>query len=226
MRQGSILAFLQAKNESKDSENASSQVRATETNELNVNLKSEAKNEVIPFSFAQSLEDAQIVRLNDPRASIVPISSIYIDKLKNITTTLFPVRYSDKFFKECLEPEKSLTVACIAMYDARPVGWIRCIYEPFPSRENEVYQQLYIQVIGILAPFRGLGLAKALLDTAVSQARRTSSEVRNVYAHVWEQNEDALLWYQRQGFGQVMLLPQYYRKLKPAGAWIVRREVT
>jgi ribosomal protein S18 acetylase RimI-like enzyme len=50
--------------------------------------------------------------------------------------------------------------------------------------------------------------------------------VADVYAHVWEENEEARRWYKGRGFweegGRV---EGYYRKLKPSGAVIVRREV-
>jgi len=42
---------------------------------------------------------------------------------------------------------------------------------------------------------------------------------------VWENNEDALDWYSKRGFKRVLLLERYYRRLKPGGAWIVRKEL-
>lgn len=164
-------------------------------------------------------------KLCDPRAAIVKISPLYLDRLKSITATLLPVRYSDKFFTECLEPEKHSALSFVALYDSQPVGWIRCRVEPFPNAENEVYQQIYIQAVGILAPFRGLGLAAGLLEAVKASVPSTHPKVRSVYAHVWESNADALTWYDKQGFRRIMVQQQYYRRLKPSGAWIVRKEL-
>lgn len=224
MKQGSILAFLRPKLDTKELDTIRVKITETKPQPDQDNEKSADATPSNPGT--PRAENVQIKILNDPRALIVSFSASHIERLKIVTTTLFPVKYSDKFFKECLEPEKSFAVAFVATYDAKPVGWIRCRYEPFPNKDNEAYQQLYIQIIGVLAPFRGLGLAKALLDMATDHAKRSSFDVRSVYAHVWERNEDALSWYQRQGFRQIMLQPRYYRKLQPAGAWIVRYEAT
>lgn len=163
--------------------------------------------------------------LLDPRAAIVRAAPSHVDRLKSITTTLLPVRYSDKFFAECLEPEKHSAISFVALYDSQVVGWIRCRIEPFPHAENEVYQQIYVQALGILAPYRGLGLATELLMAVAAEGVSTYPRVRSIYAHVWESNEDALAWYAKLDFRRIMLQPQYYRRLKPSGAWIVRKEL-
>lgn len=50
--------------------------------------------------------------------------------------------------------------------------------------------------------------------------------VEAVYAHVWERNEDALGWYERRGFvREDEIVEGYYRKLRPAGAWVVRKDM-
>lgn len=48
----------------------------------------------------------------------------------------------------------------------------------------------------------------------------------SVYAHVWVENDEALEWYRRRGFTVDENVEEgYYRKLKPGGARVVRREV-
>lgn len=49
--------------------------------------------------------------------------------------------------------------------------------------------------------------------------------VDSVYAHVWERNEEALEWYCRRGFKKGLMEEAYYTKLRPAGAWVVMREI-
>lgn len=47
-----------------------------------------------------------------------------------------------------------------------------------------------------------------------------------IYAHVWEANEIALEWYLKRGFEvEQEVKQQYYRKLRPSGARIVRRRI-
>lgn len=50
--------------------------------------------------------------------------------------------------------------------------------------------------------------------------------VKEIYAHVWEANEEALEWYVKRGFevGEEVV-EGYYRKLRPSGARVVRRRV-
>jgi hypothetical protein len=78
--------------------------------------------------------------------------------------------------------------------------------------------------ICVLSPFRRLGVATTLLADVLRTARNW--DVVDVYAHVWEENFDALGWYARRGFAvEPDVVPGYYRKLKPDGARIVRLTV-
>lgn len=50
--------------------------------------------------------------------------------------------------------------------------------------------------------------------------------VKEIYAHVWESNEEALEWYVKRGFEvEEKVVDGYYRKLRPSGARIVRRRI-
>ena len=51
------------------------------------------------------------------------------------------------------------------------------------------------------------------------------SDVTEIYAHVWEKNEDALEWYRGRGFEIGDRIEGYYRRLRPSGAVLVRRMV-
>jgi hypothetical protein len=51
--------------------------------------------------------------------------------------------------------------------------------------------------------------------------------VQFAYAHVWIQNEDGLRWYIARGFTKAKdPVENYYFKLRPSRAWIVRRSIT
>ena len=55
---------------------------------------------------------------------------------------------------------------------------------------------------------------------------RKYEHVTAVYAHVWEANTDALEWYVKRGFEvEKGVVEGYYRKLRPAGARVVRRRL-
>lgn len=72
-----------------------------------------------------------------------------------------------------------------------------------------------------LSPFRRLGVATALLQHLLDTAKAWGAD--EVYAHVWESNYEALEWYKRRGFVvEDGVFENYYRKLRPSGARIVR----
>lgn len=124
--------------------------------------------------------------------------------------------------------------------EAKVIGGIQCRLEAVPSppptsptKPQPSHQQphdLYIQTLAILSPYRHLGIATALLDaiicTALTYYPRQKINVKAIYAHVWEANEEALEWYAKRGFeiGEEVV-EGYYRKLRPSGAKIVRRTV-
>lgn len=230
MKQGSILSYLQRATTAPRNEEQATQVQAVviASEKVAVQIAESQELEVNSSLKAYDVTDkpetaiAFAVKLRDPRASITKVFPSHVDRLRSITSTLLPVRYSDRFFAECLASDTPSVLSYTALFDSKPVGWIRCRLEPFPNPENPVYQQVYIQALGVLAPYRGMGLATALLDAIIS----SRSGARSIYAHVWETNEDALEWYDKRGFQRVLLVPQYYRRLTPSGAWIVRKDLS
>ena len=91
-------------------------------------------------------------------------------------------------------------------------------------------QNLYISTLCTLSPHRSLGIATALLNhiiyTLLTHPAYAKYTIVTLYAHVWEANEEALEWYQRRGFTlEKGVVEGYYRKLRPMGARIVRREI-
>ncbi|MCJ1289083.1 hypothetical protein MMC34_000615 [Xylographa carneopallida] len=115
--------------------------------------------------------------------------------------------------------------------DGELVGAIRCRLEPVPTPPSPggsptTEQQLYIQALALLSPYRGHGIATHLLETVITEALRMHADVTGVYAHVWEANEEGLEWYKRRGFVvEEPVIQGYYRRLKPDGARIVRKGI-
>ena len=176
-----------------------------------------------------------------PSGFIAPVEEEHLPAIRRLTSTILPVRYGNAFFTDAVRDSNnqkadSETLARVALHDDEPVGWIRCRSEPCSSTTSSVTKatsqpsQIYIQALAVLAPFRDVGIATSLLDAIVFANRRancfcTEMPAVCIYAHVWEKNEDALDWYAKRGFQRVMLVERYYMKLKPSGAWIVRKEL-
>lgn len=153
-----------------------------------------------------------------PGSSIVLVDSFHIGAIKALTSVILPIRYPDKFFTAALSEEEAQDLSRVALMDQQPVGWIRC------RCEANATKQLYIQALCVLALYRERGLATQLLEQIVNPYNLKKYEATSIFAHVWESNEDALEWYQKRGFRRIMLIEQYYRRLRPSGAWIVRKD--
>ena len=175
-----------------------------------------------------------------PHVSISRITEPTLPSFRRLLSTILPIPYPNNFFTSIL-PSSALariaiwTTSTTSNPSPQPAGivvaGIRCRIEPLPplSPSDSAFSsaaptQLYIQTLATLSPYRGHGLASHLLAEVLSEAMRDNRGLESVYAHVWEANEEALEWYARRGFvveGEIV--QGYYRRLKPSGAWVVRR---
>ena len=100
-----------------------------------------------------------------------------------------------------------------------------------PENGNQLQKQehaIYIQTIATSPSHRTLGVGTCLLETLIHTAIAMLGhlKIKVVYAHVWEVNTDALEWYLHRDFTVAEKVEHYYRKLRPGGATIVKRDVT
>ncbi|OCT50404.1 hypothetical protein CLCR_07474 [Cladophialophora carrionii] len=166
-----------------------------------------------------------------PGAAVSPVSEVHLQAIRHLTATTLPVRYSDAFFKTTVTDPVVQRLSRVALYELEPIGWIRCRLEPcsgnsaLSTKTNPPLSQIYIQALALLSPYRSLGMATLLLNEVLCSAKSLVEDPVCIYAHVWEKNEDALDWYAKRGFKRVMLVERYYTRLRPSGAWIVRREL-
>jgi ribosomal protein S18 acetylase RimI-like enzyme len=163
-----------------------------------------------------------------PNVELVPLTEDNLPAYKRLNSLTLPIAYPDSFYKETMtEPHLGITLVAVWHSDStrnstshppveqpRLVGAIRC--RLLPS------SQLYISTIGVLAPYRSHGIAMHLLQAVVKKAVELHS-VRSVVAHVWESNEEGLEWYRKRNFETLEKEDGYYRKLRPQGAFLVRK---
>ena len=202
----------------------------------------------IGFEISEPKEQARLPKVEpyptpNPSLLIVPVTSESIPQLQRLTGNLLQVKYPASFYEEAVSLEPTSYLSRQIVYASgmdefqRSVGWIRCRLEATPDSHlpevqdassdvmegsEKVSTQIYIQALCVLAPYRGYGAATALLNAILSNKDVLRAwNVRGVYAHVWEESHDELQWYKKRGFKQMRFVDRYYRKLKPAGAWIV-----
>ncbi|KAK6436507.1 hypothetical protein LTR95_007304 [Oleoguttula sp. CCFEE 5521] len=165
---------------------------------------------------------------------------------KQMNSLLLPIPYPESFYKETISDDLSRNITLLAFWhDAPPkqgaipdsafekgrlVGAIRCRLFAHPLSASPAHSipserpMLYLSTLVVLSPYRGHGIAAHLLDTLLLRAVKDYG-IGSVGAHVWEANAEGLEWYRKRGFREVGREKGYYRKLKPDGAVVVRREV-
>lgn len=178
----------------------------------------------------------------NPPFSLRRITTNDLAPFKRLLTTLLPVSYPASFFTSIQTSASAFSrIAVWYQHQQRPqlggpiVGGIKCRLEAVPALPNADgtagprEAQLYIQALGVLAPYRRLGTAGAMLDEVLGEAGGQRGDemgrIGSVYAHVWEANPEALEWYRGRGFVVEELVEEYYRRLKPGGAWLVRKKL-
>ncbi|KAK9457500.1 acyl-CoA N-acyltransferase [Dipodascopsis uninucleata] len=139
--------------------------------------------------------------------------------LRKINTVVLPTSYSDAWYKESLTVGELVK---LAYFNEIPIGAIRCSLETPPSHKENT--KIYIMTLAVLSPYRNYGIGRKLVEHILEQAKIMF--VKEVYCHVWVENEDALAWYERLGFAKGELIKGYYRKMEPAGdAYILRKAI-
>ncbi|KAJ2842753.1 N-acetyltransferase 5, partial [Coemansia erecta] len=108
------------------------------------------------------------------------VSADTLNKVRNLNSALFPVRYSSSFYKSLTLPGQ---FAQLATYQGTYVGTIACRKQPLGFADSatgfhnpripqpELYE-MYMMTLGVLAPYRRLGIGRMLLTNALNAARQ------------------------------------------------------
>ncbi|KAF8965344.1 N-alpha-acetyltransferase 50 [Entomortierella lignicola] len=131
-----------------------------------------------------------------------------LGQVKRLNSILFPIVYNASFYKEILEVGE---FAKIVYFNDICVGAVCCRKEAI--EETTTMQNLYIATLGVLAPYRHLGLGSKLLAHILENAELPSStepKIGKVYLHVQVKNEEALEFYKKHGFHIADTIPNYY----------------
>jgi ribosomal protein S18 acetylase RimI-like enzyme len=111
---------------------------------------------------------------------------------------------SERFSREQLRYllSKAKAQAWIAETDEQVVGYVLGLF-PQPPRPARLYS------LAVLDEYRGQGIAGLLINTLLEHAKQSGYD--RLRLEVDEHNLAAIAVYQRQGFEQIALLPNYYR---------------
>lgn len=175
-----------------------------------------------------------------PGARISPATRDHIQPLRRINSLLLPVNYPDSFYNKIVDPS-SVNFSRVILWEdshtkeTKVVGGIVCRLDPAlaPGSTPRDLQTLegtfdiYLQSLALLSPYREKGLAAAALKSVITAAtQQNDMKIRELYAHVWTDNTEALEWYTARGFHKDgPVINGYYQRLKPDTAFIVRRKL-
>ncbi|KAL9661886.1 hypothetical protein QQ045_026714 [Rhodiola kirilowii] len=170
-------------------------------------------------------------------------------QLKKLNAALFPVRYNDKYYADALA---SGDFTKLAYYSDICVGAIACRIE----KKEAGGVCVYIMTLGVLAPYRGLGIGEldkmrsslyifleissrkscfscALLiifagSTLLNHVidLSTKQNVSEIYLHVQTNNEDAINFYKKFGFEITATIQNYYTNITPPDCFVVTKLIS
>ncbi|KAN0090916.1 Acyl-CoA N-acyltransferase [Tylopilus felleus] len=148
------------------------------------------------------------------RISFASLTHQNVGTVRKLNSVLFPVKYSDKYYQDILQPE--IEPFCqLVYYNDVPVGNICC------RLENK---ELYLTTLGILAPYRSRKLGSQALERIIEAAsRHNKPQIKRISLHVQVSNEDAKKFYENHGFNEAGVHKNYYKKITPRDAWILEK---
>ncbi|KAH7574172.1 hypothetical protein JRO89_XS03G0261700 [Xanthoceras sorbifolium] len=139
-------------------------------------------------------------------------------QLRKLNTALFPVRYNDKYYADALA---SGEFTKLAYYSDICVGSIACRLE---KKEGGAIC-VYIMTLGVLAPYRGLGIGFAACTRLLNHVLDLCSKqnMSEIYLHVQTNNEDAINFYKKFGFEITDTIHNYYTNITPPDCYVLTK---
>jgi len=121
-----------------------------------------------------------------PRISFASLNANNLGTVRKLNSVLFPIKYSEKFYRDILQPDVEEFCRLI-YYNDIPVGTVCCRLET-----NDDQTDMYLMTMGILAPYRSRGLGSRCLESVISAAvAHTKPKIHKMYLHVQVSNDAA-----------------------------------
>ncbi|CAK9176318.1 unnamed protein product [Ilex paraguariensis] len=136
-------------------------------------------------------------------------------QLKKLNSVLFPVRYNDKYYADALA---SGEFTKLAYYSDICVGSIACRLE-----KEDGAVRVYIMTLGVLAPYRGLGIGTKLVNHVLDLSSKQN--IGEIYLHVQTNNDDAINFYKKFGFEITDTIHNYYINITPPDCYVLTKSI-
>eukprot|EP00899_Mesostigma_viride_P014663 jgi/Mesvir1/23198/Mv22662-RA.1 len=148
-----------------------------------------------------------MVAPTDKNLSFDTVRDKNVHQLRTLNLAIFPLRYQDKYFQDAMSAGEFTK---LAYYSDICVGAIACRLE---KREGGG-AHLYVMTLGVLAPYRRLGIGSTLLQNALELARGDEN-IKDAYVHVQVNNSEAVAFYKKYGFETTETIKDYYKRIEP-----------
>ncbi|KAL1405102.1 N-acetyltransferase 5 [Vanrija albida] len=176
-----------------------------------------------------------------PKATLTSLTVNNAGTLRKINAVVLPIVYSEKFYKDVLDPELD-EINKLVYYADIPVGACCSRLDNLSGKEAPT---LTILTLAVLAPYRSQGLGAALVTQALRAALHPTAPppptppasgpatraalqpapprkpVNRALVHVQVGNDAARRFYERLGFKEAGVNETYYSKMDPRAAWIL-----
>ncbi|SMF21259.1 Acetyltransferases [Alteromonadaceae bacterium Bs31] len=135
--------------------------------------------------------------------------------------------FSFRHARVCLQPEREELVAAMSLayrlpdqIDLAKLSDYPLVVRPLVELESRVAGSWYINALATFEPYRGRGMAKALLADAIAQARANHCEYCSLI--VSSKNKAALALYRAMGFDPIdALVAEALPEAEPLGDWLL-----
>jgi ribosomal protein S18 acetylase RimI-like enzyme len=154
---------------------------------------------------------------HDLQVSLDTVRDKNVMQLKKLNCAIFPVTYQDKFYTDALT---SRDFTKLAYYNDICVGSIACRLE----KRDGGGVQLYIMTLGVLAPYRRLGIGTKLLRHVLDLCEQDQS-ILDVYLHVQINNNEAIEFYRKFGFDITDTIRNYYKRIDPPHCHVLSKHL-
>ena len=152
-----------------------------------------------------------------------------LEKVKLLDLAVFPVKYTDKYYEsvEANITQKAHPFNVVAFFHDMIVGSCTCRLEVMDPTADVANLKLYIMTIGVLAPYRRLGIGAKMLQKILDLVEaETAIRVAEVQLHVQVGSEVALAFYKTFSFDVKEKITEYYRDLDVRDAWLLSKVVS
>lgn len=147
------------------------------------------------------------------KVEFVSITKDNVEHFREINKRTLPIEYSDGFYEELVKfPKHNRQILALAdgVYAAG-----MCIGYHGGS--------VYIKTLAVLPEYQRQGIGKKLVEFAFLRGRHHGLPTATV--HVWESNPSGLDFYCSLGFTILQTIEEYYEFLRPAGAWLLSKDL-